>query len=358
MKALHPCNTEQLFCWHAILQSSPLDGFEELVEEFVEACNGLPLSLKIFGGLLYGNLNKKYWESLLHRILLTDIKERLKISYSALDDEEKEVFLDIACFLIGEKESSVIEVFEGSAWSGLYTWERLVNKCLVEVDDKNYIRMHDHLRDMGRKIASQHSPSRIWLSQQIINYANKKERRNGIRGITTITTGMEELLSYREEVAPYLAALKLLVMRGDYFNQIINEVWLRWSEIGQRNLPPQHSLKNLRVLQLEGGYFGKTHLEELWEAESDGCGDLILRSDDFQNITKLEFLDLSGCNQLEELPRPITNQVFLREFYLDDLQRLREIKIGQLSRLQKMPEIFAELLWKFVLFSSSFHSVL
>ncbi|GLJ52950.1 hypothetical protein SUGI_1127880 [Cryptomeria japonica] len=229
----------------------------------------------------------------------------------------------------------------------------------------------------------------------IINYANKKERRNGIRGITTITTGMEELLSYREEVAPYLAALKLLVMRGDYFNQIINEVWLRWSEIGQRNLPPQHSLKNLRVLQLEGGYFGKTHLEELWEAESDaplqlrelvisncynfqrlpnsigclielkkiaitgssnvrslpeeifhlqllsishyrGCGDLILRSDDFQNITKLEFLDLSGCNQLEELPRPITNQVFLREFYLDDLQRLREIKIGQLSRLQKM----------------------
>ncbi|XP_059070219.1 disease resistance protein RPV1-like [Cryptomeria japonica] len=67
-----------------------------------------------------------------------------------------------------------------------------------------------------------------------------------------------------------------------------------------------------------------------------GCGELILRSDDFQNITKLECLDLSKCNQLEELPRHITNQVFLREFYLDGLQRLREIKIGQLSKLQKM----------------------
>ncbi|XP_059070244.1 disease resistance protein TAO1-like [Cryptomeria japonica] len=64
------------------------------------------------------------------------------------------------------------------------------------------------------------------------------------------------------------------------------------------------------------------------------CGELILRSDDFQNITKLEFLDLSRCNQLEELPRHITNQVFLREFYLYGL--LREIKIDQLSRLQKM----------------------
>ncbi|XP_059075833.1 putative disease resistance protein At4g19050 [Cryptomeria japonica] len=69
-----------------------------------------------------------------------------------------------------------------------------------------------------------------------------------------------------------------------------------------------------------------------------GCSRLILMSDDFQSIAKLEFLSLSECTQLDKLPRHITNQASLRELYLHGVKRLRElpIKIGQLSRLLKM----------------------
>lgn len=183
MPALTRSHAEKLFCWHAFLQPSPPAGFKSLVEKFLKAGNGLPLSLKVFGGHLYGRNSKDNWKSQLKklsRILPTDIKQRLQVSYDALDEEEKEMFLDVACFLIGENKSRAIAVWDGSGWSGAHGLETLVNKCLVElVSDPLYpgqspsyadkIRMHDHLRDMGREIASRHTSCRIWSPEQTFN---------------------------------------------------------------------------------------------------------------------------------------------------------------------------------------------
>ncbi|XP_059064013.1 disease resistance protein RPV1 isoform X2 [Cryptomeria japonica] len=461
MRPLDPVYAEQLFCWHAFLQPSPLDGFEELVKKFLEACNGLPLSLKVFGGQLYGQPNKEYWESLLHkicRILPDDIKEKLRVSYDALDDEEKEMFLDTACFLIEEENSLAIELWNGSGWSGLHGWEKLLNKCLVELDKDNHIRMHDHLRDLGREVANQHSPYRLWLPQQIINVEKQTEAGKTYQVMIPSRSSDEELMPNSSggnwSLTPSLHGLKIFVIRGDYCNKVMCEVsrelvWLRWFEIGQRNLPSWLPLKNLWVLELyEQEWGAEHHLEELWESDNDApvqlreliisycekfqgfptsigclnklkkiviteglnfvnlpeefcqlqslkhlqlcgcnglsslpssfgdlknmryldlfnctnlrrlpvsfknlmllehldlrmCEKLTFTSEDLnilENMTKLEFFRLSGCEQVEELPRHITNQASLRELYLDGMKRLRElaIDIGQLSRLQKL----------------------
>ncbi|GLJ33276.1 hypothetical protein SUGI_0669470 [Cryptomeria japonica] len=122
MKALDPPHAKQLFCWHAFLQPSPHQGFEDLVENFLNVCYGLPQSLKVFGAQLYNISNKNYWETQLEkisRILPKDIKERLKISYDALDDEEKQAFLDTACFFLGEEKTKAIAVWDGSGSNGL-----------------------------------------------------------------------------------------------------------------------------------------------------------------------------------------------------------------------------------------------
>ncbi|XP_057844516.1 TMV resistance protein N isoform X1 [Cryptomeria japonica] len=180
MRPLDPHNAKQLFCWYAFLQPFPFQGFEVLVKKFLEACHGLPLSLKVFGAQLCGNSSKEYWESLLHqisRILPKNIKEIFKVSYDALDDEEKEAFLDIACFFIGEKNSLVIEFWDGSGWSGLYIWKRLLNKCLVELDKDNLINMHDHLRDLGREISNQHSPSDFGYPNRLLITINKQRKK-------------------------------------------------------------------------------------------------------------------------------------------------------------------------------------
>ena len=65
--------------------------------------------------------------------LLDDILKTLKMSYEALRKEEKEMFLDIGCFLVGEDTELVVRVLEGLGYSNVRDClESLCLKCLVE----------------------------------------------------------------------------------------------------------------------------------------------------------------------------------------------------------------------------------
>jgi hypothetical protein len=66
-------------------------------------------------------------------MLPSDILSRLRISYDALDKEEKHIFLDIACFFIGEDRDTAIRIWDGSDWDGWLSLKNLQNRCLVEV---------------------------------------------------------------------------------------------------------------------------------------------------------------------------------------------------------------------------------
>ena len=142
-------------------------GYEELVSKFLLVCQGLPLSLKVIGALLHSE-SPEYWEDQLHKlsqVLPTEIQNRLKISYDSLDKQEKEIFLDIACFFIGINRDTAIKLWDGSGWEGSLALGSLESKCLVTVDEKNCIRMHDHLRDLGRDLAEKEPPGcprRFW----------------------------------------------------------------------------------------------------------------------------------------------------------------------------------------------------
>jgi len=173
LTALHDQHSQQLFCSYAFLQPHPLPGFEDLVNEFCKACHGLPLSLKVFGGLLSQKKDKSYWIGQLDKLrqikLPNEIQDSLKISYDALDAEEKQIFLDIACYFIGEDRDMAIRVWDGSKWNGLVGFLNLEGRCLVEVENSK-IKMHDHLRDLGRNIADQENSSvRLWQTTNDIN---------------------------------------------------------------------------------------------------------------------------------------------------------------------------------------------
>jgi len=82
-----------------------LHRFEDLVDQFLQVCDGLPLALKELGALLFGK-PESYWDAKLNESKVQmevspDIKKRLKISYDALSEEEQKIFLDIAFFFIG-----------------------------------------------------------------------------------------------------------------------------------------------------------------------------------------------------------------------------------------------------------------
>ncbi|GLJ40674.1 hypothetical protein SUGI_0839870 [Cryptomeria japonica] len=337
-------HARKLFCRHAFLQPVPLEGFEDLVEKFLSKCNGLPLWVKVLGGDLYDK-SKNYWESQLDkitRILPENIRQCLKISYDSLDQEEQEIFLDIACFFIGEKKSLAIAVWDGSGWNGENSWQVLENKCLVEIDGQNRIRMHDHLRDLGREIAVQHLPHRLISQGEIADILTPSQEITPIRGIMTTTTQFIASSAHEEfprcsshfqapfmecvELMKGVSSLKLLAVTENDFTEEFatlsrDLVWLRWFDFKHSNLPSWLSLVNLRVLEL----FGTSSLNELWKDNTHAP--LQLRE---LRITT------SWGSSLERFPSSISCLKYLKKLSFIGY-------FGEEFRIERLPEEFCDL---------------
>ncbi|XP_057834012.2 disease resistance protein RPV1 isoform X2 [Cryptomeria japonica] len=389
MKPLNPFHAKELFCSHAFLQSSPIEGFESIVEEFLEACHGLPLSLEVMGGLVFGR-SKDFWKSQLDKIsrmLPEDIRGRLKVSYDALDEEDKDMFMDVACFFIGEKISLAIEVWDGSGWSGLHGWETLVNKCLVNVDESDCITMHDHLRDLGRDLADRHTPSRVWLKKHIMNIQKQAREGWSIRGIDAggfeytgeplgywqrlkkffeligILNRYFGRLRYFWRTPPPSLGLKLFAGKEEIFMKYFctsseEPAWLRFDRYNGRKLHQLWSLKKLRILELRSAYWLRElwdnsdlreliidnanmlqripnsigRLEELKMIALTGCVAMKNLPEEFCGLRSLEWLQLSSCSILSSLPPS-----------LGDLINLRHVDLSYCERLQNLPDSFKQL---------------
>ncbi|XP_059067935.1 disease resistance protein Roq1 isoform X2 [Cryptomeria japonica] len=358
IRTLNPAHAQQLFCWHAFGQPSPLSGLKEFAEKFIDACRGLPLSLVVLGSQLHGKSSKNYWQSQLNklsRLVPDDIKSRLKISYDALDKEEKEMFLDVACFFIGWRSSTAIVVWDGSHWDGLHGLQRLVNKCLVELDDKEpyfFIRMHEHLRDLGREIANQQSPYRLWSGQQIIEIQPQQEaiRIRGMadafgdncyprQGSIIIHTSQGERI-----LAPGSLGLKIFAGSGDFINEQCSEisrelVYLSYDRFGRKNLPSWLLLKELRVLELNEAPI----LEDLWERDVDAPlqlrelviyeGHGLKKIEGLGSMRSLETLLIQDCTELDTLPS-LAEATSLKIFEVVRCNKLE--KIESLERLTSL----------------------
>ena len=80
------------------------------------------------------------------------IYECLRKSFDALQRQHQEMFLDIACALLGESKDRAIQAWKSHGWSPTLGVRSLVEKALIVVDRQGYFHMHDHLRDMAHRI--------------------------------------------------------------------------------------------------------------------------------------------------------------------------------------------------------------
>ncbi|XP_057854727.2 disease resistance protein Roq1 isoform X2 [Cryptomeria japonica] len=203
MKEMNPRHSRELFCWHAFHRQSCKIGFDKLVDSFVQVCGGLPLALQVMGGHVFGS-DKACWQIQLDAVkarLHKDIKDTLKISYDALEEDQKQIFMDIACFFIGEDVSKAKSIWKASGWRAEHALRTLKAKCLVEVEtcfDRDHIhlkchyepefilRMHDNLRDLGREMADNEMshPRRLWRPEDRIGMTK-------IKGFQDTLTGSE-----------------------------------------------------------------------------------------------------------------------------------------------------------------------
>ncbi|GLJ33560.1 hypothetical protein SUGI_0674840 [Cryptomeria japonica] len=298
LKGLDREDGRELFCWHAFGQSHPCRGYEDLVQGFVNICGGLPLSLQVLGRHVSGR-KEWYWQEELQKArkaLPGDIKQRLRISFDGLDDEEKQIFLDIACFFIDKSIATAMTIWKGSGWRGRHGLEKLKEKCLIEENvsylpflewevkwksrqDEFAFRMHDHLRDLGRELANELShPRRLWQPKDLKSLESK-EFQNIVARTTSrcfhsiLDKSMDCQITFFIGEPEDSSETSLLWLQLDY----LNRTQLETNSDINPSIPQWIDLQNLKCLRISGGRFQRlwqsdeqapTHLKELQVRET------------------------------------------------------------------------------------------
>jgi hypothetical protein len=188
MALLSITDSRHLFNWHAFQRSDAIDGFRELAEKVADACCGLPLALEDIGCFLFekrGERDSMWPETIEPLIQRKGIFDKLMISYNGLSLEARMMFLDIACFMIGQREHIAMQIFEACKFDyaePASLFSSLKDKCLVKLDEDRRIIMHDLLRDMGRQVVKNEShnmekgtPSHLWDPKMVQRVLQNKE---------------------------------------------------------------------------------------------------------------------------------------------------------------------------------------
>ncbi|KAK4269183.1 hypothetical protein QN277_022374 [Acacia crassicarpa] len=343
--ALGHDNSLKLFNLEAFRKDNNNSEYKELVERAVAYAGGVPLALTVLGSYLHSKTIKE-WESALsklERMTHQNIQNVLKLSYDRLDDEEKEVFLDIACFFKGESEGYVLAMLESFGFHGHISLRNLADKALISVvhdticmQNHVTVRMHDLIQAMAFEIVRQEcrtNPerrSRLWNPDEIYDVLKYNRGSDTIQGISLNMSQIRDLQLSTDTFKKMtkLRFLKFYSSWGqrsctvnlpygfDSFSESLR--YLQWDNFPSESLPLSFCAE-----KIVGLHMPKSHLKKLW--------------DGVQNLVNLREISLEGSKYLTELPDISTAQN-LERLDLESCESLSHIdpSILCLPRLHKV----------------------
>ncbi|GJY86240.1 disease resistance TIR-NBS-LRR class family protein [Tanacetum coccineum] len=164
-----------LFTTYAFRKEIPFQGYEELSGQVVQYANGLPLTIKVLASFLCGKDKLEWVDAIkrLKKIPLKDTLEKLEVSYISLEDEYKEILLDIACILKGRKKEYAIAILESCGFHARIGLKVLEQRSLITISKDEVLGMHDHIEEMGKNIVRRSHPdepnkhSHLWIDEEI-----------------------------------------------------------------------------------------------------------------------------------------------------------------------------------------------
>ncbi|MCH95254.1 NBS-LRR resistance protein, partial [Trifolium medium] len=154
VKELDESESLVLFNSKAFRQATSQEDFAELSRQAVAYSRGLPLALKVIGSLLRERTISDS-EFALHRIKMFpqhEVQSVLEDSFNDLNDEEKQIFLDIAYFFIGMNQNDVLQRYNRSTQRTTLQICRLEDKSFITIDENNKLQMHDLLQATAEDI--------------------------------------------------------------------------------------------------------------------------------------------------------------------------------------------------------------
>ncbi|XP_025649478.1 disease resistance protein Roq1 isoform X2 [Arachis hypogaea] len=371
-----------LFCLKAFKQQEPTEGFLDLSKEVVKYSGGLPLALKVLGSYLNGRPTIAVWYSAIERIKKTshsEIIDVLKISYEGLEDTEKDIFLDIACFFKGRQKHHVTEMLKRCGYQAEIGLDILINRSLVTLEEVKILGMvtlgmHDLLEEMGKQIVIQESPndaskrSRLWCYEDVDFVLTQKKESEATHSIVSkvyYCETEEEWREYREIKENWrdlsfsnICQLKLLILDG-VNAPILCDIpctlkVLHWEGCPMETLPFTDQCYELVEIDLSHGkivelWDGKKVLKKLEHLNLYFC-EKLKQTPDLSGAPNLKTLNLHGCKELNYINPSLAHHKRLVELNLGrcrsletlgdklEISSLEKLNLYECRSLRRLPE--------------------
>ncbi|CAF2247679.1 unnamed protein product [Brassica napus] len=331
--------------------------------EMIDYANGNPFALSCYGNELKGmklsEMETTFLE--LKRRTTYKIHDLFKSSYDTLNDKEKNIFLDIACFFNGENVDYVMQLLEGCGFLPHVGIDVLVEKSLVTISDKR-VKMHRIIQDFGREIINGEAVEmeqrrRLWEPSTIkfLLEGEKLKAKEDVNATYTHPLGTEDIeaifldasnLSFDVNSAAFEDMLSLRFLKiycSSYekdsrvrlpkgLEALSNELrLLHWENYPLKSLPqdfdPCHLVElNLSYSQLQKLWGGTKNLKMLKVVRLCHSQQLTDISD-LCKAQDLEVLDLRGCTQLQNCPA------------MGQLRHLRVVNLSGCTGIRSFPEV-------------------
>ncbi|XP_022033828.1 disease resistance protein RPV1 [Helianthus annuus] len=349
-----------LFSRHAFGKDLPIQEYEKESQQVVQYAAGLPLTIKVLGSFLCGK-DKLEWGSALarlKRIPLKETLEKLELSYESLEDDYKEIFLDVACILKGWEKNKAISMLESCGFQAIIGLRVLEQRSLITFYGNYgslYLGMHDHIEEMGKNIVRRLHPdepnkhSRLWMQEEIENVLDTdlgSESTRCIRLRLTPNIALESLgnmknlrcliVDHKYEGKDRDDLVKIDEV-GQYFPNALR--YLNWQYYPHGCLPKTFQANNLVELHMPN-----SRIEQLWvggkvlkKLKSITLSRSKLKTLDLGVTPNLVRLDLSFCRNLVELHVPVGCLKRLTYLNLEQCKRLKFVSfIKDLESLENL----------------------
>ncbi|KAI6705095.1 hypothetical protein NL676_008057 [Syzygium grande] len=267
-----------------------------------------------------------------------------------LNYEQKQKFLDIACFTTGI--DSRIALYLWHDFSLLPPSEILTP--LAKTGENNQIWMHSTLRQLGREIVRWESLTDPGRRSRLYNHEialDTVKRKKGTEKVEALCLNLQWHTSVKLkpedfESMPSLRFLQLdhADIAGDFDNIFPKLRWLRWRGCPQHLQVTNFHLGNLTILDLswskvtkdwEG--WGQIKMMNLRVLDLTGCTDLLV-TPKFSGCKNLAMLILERCSQLVKIDHSIGDLkclVSLNLKFCTELSML-PVEVGHLTALKEL----------------------
>ncbi|XP_017974525.1 PREDICTED: LOW QUALITY PROTEIN: disease resistance protein RPP4 [Theobroma cacao] len=346
----------RLFSLYAFKQNHPVDDFLDLSNRVLQYARGVPLALKVLGSALYQK-TRVCWESVTKKLKEhpdQTIQKILKISYDGLDETEKCIFLDIACFFKGYDGDDVKKIldscYSGGALGGI---TNLIDRSLLYDDGSNNLGMHDLLQEMGRNVVRSESRwpeerSRLWTFEDVSKVLKNNSGTKSIEGMCLNMSNIVEPIKLRATAFKRMIHLKFIkfydssehrhsrkqkiLLPAQRLKSLSDKLtYFHWENCPLKSVPSNFCPEILVQLILP-----ESDIEQLWDGDQNlvnlrvlslrESGNLV-RIPNLSQATNLEILDLDRCRSLVERP------------CLNHLKSLKGLYIQFCRNLKKFPEV-------------------